>query len=443
MIRWKIAFVALLSSIGLASLLSGQTPRAAQVVAVRAGRLFDSKSGQMAANQVIVIQGERISDVGAADQVKIPAGAQVIDLSQASVMPGFVDGHTHVYDSLSAGGRVNTSVEAWTILAVKEAQTDLRAGFTTLRDLGTHGEGYGDVAVRDAINKGLFDGPRMQVSTRGIGASGSDYIGIPGMLITGGNKNIVGAENAREAVREQVRYGADWIKIFPAGNYSFSPTGELYVEPTFTLEEVQAIVDEAHRHHRKVAAHAYGGEGLRNSVLAGVDTIEHGQALDESEMAMMTQKGLYWDVTGYRYSMPEIEERDRKETGGKYSLPEIFAKTFTAGLGKGVKIMFGSGVDGTPYAHGTQGTEFEWLVRHGMTPAKAIQTATLVDAEVLGWQDRIGSVEKGKYADLVGVSGDPLKDITELQRVKFVMKGGKIIRNDLNGGGTLLSRGEK
>jgi len=158
---------------------------------------------------------------------------------------------------------------------------------------------------------------------------------------------------------------------------------------------------------------------------------------------MMMQKGLYWDVTGYRYSMPEIEERDRKETGGKYSLPAIFAKTFTTGLDKGVKIMFGSGVDGTPYAHGTQGTEFEWLVRHGMTPAKAIQTATLVDAEVLGWQDRIGSVEKGKYADLVGVSGDPLKDITELQRVKFVMKGGKIIRNDLNAGGTLLSRGEK
>ena len=160
MIRWKIAFVALLGSIGLASLLSGQTPRVAQVVAVRAGRLFDSKSGQMLANQVIVIQGERISDVGTADQVKIPAGAQVIDLGQASVMPGFVDGHTHVYDSLAAGGRVNTSVEAWTILAVKEAETDLRAGFTTVRDLGTHGEGYGDVAVRDAINKGLFDGPR-------------------------------------------------------------------------------------------------------------------------------------------------------------------------------------------------------------------------------------------------------------------------------------------
>lgn len=442
MIRSKSILGTCLGIISFAALLCSQTPQA-QIIAVRAGRLFDSKSGQMLANQVIVIQGERISDVGSADQVKIPAGAQVIDLSQASVMPGFVDGHTHVYDSLPAGGRVNTSIEAWTILAVKEAQTDLRAGFTTVRDVGTHGEGYGDVAVRDAINRGLFDGPRMQVSTRGVGASGSDYIGIPGMRITGGNQNISGPAEAREIVREQIRYGADWIKIFPAGNYSFSPTGELYVEPTFTLEEVQAIVDEAHRHHRKVAAHAYGGEGLRNSVIAGVDTIEHGQALDESEMAMMVQKGLYWDVTGYRYSMPEIVERDRKETGGKYSLPAILEKTFTLAQAKGVKIMFGSGVDGTPYAHGTQGTEFEWLVRHGMTPAKAIQTATIVDAEVLGWQDRIGSVEKGKYADLVGVSGDPFKDITELQRIKFVMKGGKVIKNDLNGGGTLLSRGEK
>jgi imidazolonepropionase-like amidohydrolase len=234
--------------------------------------------------------------------------------------------------------------------------------------------------------------------------------------------NIAGPEYAREVVREQIRYGADWIKIFPAGNYSFSPTGELYVEPTFTLEEVQAIVDEAHVTIVKVAANAYGGEGLTNSVLAGVDTIEHGQALDESEMAMMIQKGLYWDVTGYRYSMREIEERDQKETGGK---PSILEKTFTTGLSKGVKIMFGSGADGTPYAHGTQGTEFERLVRHGMTPAKAIQAATLVDAEVLGWQDRIGSLEKGKYADLVGGSGDPLKDITELQRVKFCDEGRK------------------
>jgi imidazolonepropionase-like amidohydrolase len=441
MIRWKSIFGACLGMAGFAALLCSQTPQP-QVIAVRAGRLFDSKAGQMLTNQVIVIQGERISEVGPADQIKVPAGAQVVDLSQASVLPGLVDGHTHVYDTLPAGSRVNTSTESWTLLALKEAQVDLRVGFTTIRDVGTHGEGYGDVDVRDAINKGFFDGPRMQVSTRGIGATGSDYIGVPGIQIRGGNKNIVGADDAREVVREQIRYGADWIKIFPAGNYSFSPAGELYVEPTFTLEEVQAIVDEAHRHHRRVAAHAFGGEGLRNAVVAGVDTIEHGQALDESEMAMMIQKGIYWDVTGYRYSMPEVVERDRKETGGKYSLPAIHEKTFTMGLAKGVKIMFGSGVDGNPYAHGAQATEFEWLARHGMAPAKVIQAATIVDAEMLGWQDRIGTVEKGKYADLVGVSGDPLKDITELGRVKFVMKGGKIIRNELNGG-ALLSRSEK
>jgi imidazolonepropionase-like amidohydrolase len=407
--------------------LSGQPER---LVAIQAGRLFDSKSGQNLLNQVILIKGERIVEVGAADKIQIPAGAQLIDFSHATVLPGLIDGHTHVYDTTSPGNRVTQSVEAWTLLALKEAQTDLRAGFTTIRDVGTHGEGYGDADVRDAINNGLFDGPRMQVSTRGIGASGSDFIGARGVEISGGHKNVAGPDEARQAVREQIRYGADWIKIFPAANYSFSPTGELYVEPTLTLDEVKAIVDEAHRHHRKVAAHAFGGEGLRNSIVAGVDTIEHGQGLNEEEMAMMIQKGIYWDVTGYRYSMPEIIERDRKDTNGQYSISAIHEKAFHMALSKGVKIMFGSGVDGNPYAHGTQVTELDWLVRHGMTPQKVLQAATIVNAEVLGWQDRIGSIEKGKYADLISVPGDPLQDINQLQRVNFVMKGGKVIRND-------------
>lgn len=400
-------------------------------VAVRAGRMFDSKTGQMLNNQVVLIQGERITDVGPEDRVKIPSGAQVIDLSQATVLPGLIDAHTHIYDSLSAGERVNTSKEAWTVLAVKEARTDLRAGFTAARDVGTHGEGYGDVDVRNAINKGLIEGPRLQVATRGIGGSGSDYIGVPGVNLTTGQQSITGPIQAREAVRDQIRYGADLIKIFPAGGYSFSPTGQLFVDPTMTLEEVQAIVEEAHAHHKAVASHAYGGDGLRYSVLAGVDTIEHGQALDESEMQMMIQKGIYWDVTGYRYSLPELVEHDRKATGGKYDLPSIFEKTFQMGLSMGVKMMFGSGVDGEPYAHGDQYTEFEWLVKHGMAPAKTLQLATLVDAQVMGWQSDIGSIEKGKYADLVAVPGDPLKDISEMERVKFVMKGGKVVRNDM------------
>ncbi|HLJ23081.1 MAG TPA: amidohydrolase family protein [Candidatus Acidoferrales bacterium] len=412
-----------------AALHSQAAPQA--LVAVRAGHMFDSKTAQMLNDQVILIQGDRITEAGPADRVKIPEGAKVIDLSQATVLPGLIDAHTHMYDSLSNGARVTTSTEAWTISAVKEVRTDLLAGFTSARDCATHGEGYGDVDVRNAINKGLIEGPRMQVATRGIGGAGSNYIGAPGGNLTGGQQSITGVLQAREAVREQIRYGADLIKIFPAGGYSFSPTGELFVEPMLNLDEVQAIVDEAHRHHKAVASHAYGGDGLRYSVQAGVDTIEHGQALDESEMTMMNQKGIYWDVTGYRYSLPEIVARDRKETGGKYDLPAIFEKTFQMGLAMKVKMMFGSGVDGDPYAHGDQYTEFEWLVKHGLAPAKAIQLATAVDAEAMGWQNEVGSLEKGKYADLVAVSGDPIKDISELQRIKLVMKGGKIVRNDL------------
>jgi imidazolonepropionase-like amidohydrolase len=426
----------LLAVLGTAIPLWAQAPR---VVAVRAGHLFNSKSGQMLTNQVVLIEGERITDVGAADRVQIPSGAQVIDLSQATVLPGLIDAHTHVYSSLSSGARVNMSKEAWTLMAIGNAQTTLRAGFTTVRDVGTHGEGYGDVDVRNAINRGLFEGPRMQVSTRGIGSSGSDYIGTPGTTITAGNQDIHGVDQAREVVREQIHYGADWIKVFPTAGYSFSPDGELFVEPTFTLAELQAIVDEAHRHHRSVAAHSYGGEGLRNSVLAGVDCIEHGQGLDDTEVVMMVQKGIYYDVTGYRYTMPEIAENDRKNTGGKYSIIPIFEKNFKNALSKGVKVVFGSGVDGTagdprssgPYNHGTQALDFIWMVNHGMTPVAAIQSATVVDAEMLGWQDRIGSVEKGKFADMIAVSGNPLKDISELQRIKFVMKGGQVVRNDL------------
>jgi imidazolonepropionase-like amidohydrolase len=427
----------LIALIAMASPLWAQkTP---QVIAVRAGHLFDSKSGQMLTNQVVLINGEKISEVGAADRVQIPSGAQVIDLSQATVVPGLVDAHTHLYSSLSAGGRVNTTKEAWTLMAVENALTTLRAGFTSARDVGTHGEGYGDVDMRNAINRGIIDGPRMQVSTRGVGASGSDYIGSPETTITGGNQTIHGPDNAREVVREQIRYGADWIKVFPTGAYSFGFDGELFVDPTFTLAELQAIVDEAHRHHRKVAAHAYGGEGLKDSILAGVDCIEHGQGLDDSEATMMVQKGIYFDVTGYRYTMPEIVENDRKNTGGKYSIIPIFEKNFKNALARGVKIAWGSGVDGTtgdprssgPLDHGTQAVEFAWLVNHGMTPAASLQAATIVDAQMMGWEDRIGSIEKGKFADLVAVSGDPIKDITEMERVKFVMKGGKVYRNDL------------
>jgi imidazolonepropionase-like amidohydrolase len=435
-------FVGLAALVGLfaaPSFVWSQAAPSSQVTAIRAGRLFDPKSGTNLSNQVVLISGDRITDVGPANRVQVPAGAKVIDLSQATVLPGLVDGHSHVYDSLSAAQRVTTSNEAWTLLAVKEAQVDLKAGFTTMRDLSTHGEGYGDVDVRNAINRGYVQGPRLQVSTKGIGAV-VPTIGVPGITIPGGNETIAGADDARRAVREQIHYGADWIKIFPAADYSFSPTGELWVDPTFTLAEVEAIVDEAHRHHHGVACHAFGGEGLRNCITAGVDTVEHGQDLDDAEIAMMVQKGIYLEPTLYRYSMPEIIEHDKQATGGKYSLPGVQDRRFAVALSKGVKISFGSGVDGTPYAHGLQGLEFQWMVKHGMTPAQAIQSATITSSTMMGWQDKVGTLEKGKFADIVAVSGDPLQDITELQHVKFVMKGGEVIKNEMAGSTLVSSR---
>jgi len=432
--RCRPVLSVLLAILGTATLLYSQNH---EEVAIRAGHLFDSKSGQMLTNQVIVITGDKITDVGS--NVQVPSWAQVIDLSQATVLPGLIDAHTHMFSSLTTGARVNTSKEAWTLMALKNLQVTLRAGFTAARDLGTHGEGYGDVDIRNAINRGTFEGPRLQVATRGISSVGTDNLGAPGAILPEASIMIYSAAEAREAVRNEVHYGADWLKVFPTGAYSFSASGELFVDPTFTLEELQAIVDEAHRHHRKVAVHAYGGEGLRNSIIAGVDCVEHGQGLDDSEVTMMLQKGIYYDVTGYRYTMPEIAENDRKNTGGKYSIIPIFEKNFQNALHRGVKIAVGSGVDGTagdprssgPLVHGTQAVEFTWLVKHGMSPAAAIQAGTMTDAEMMGWQDQIGSIEKGKYADIIAVSGDPLKDITELEHVKFVMKGGAVIKNEL------------
>lgn len=429
MIRLKTLLWASIAGIFcFAPALYAQAPPQA-VIAVRAGKMFDSKAGQMLTGQVVLIQGDRILDVGPEGQVTVPAGAQVIDLSQDTVLPGLIDGHTHIYDTLNP---LTTTKEASAFAAIHNAQVDMRAGFTTLRDLASHGNGYGDVDIRNAFNQGLFDGPRMQVATRGIVATGTDYLGVPGSSLPSASREIHGVEDAREAVREELHYGADWIKVYPVAGWSFSPTGEIFFDPTYTLPELQAIVDETHRHHHKVAAHAYGGEGLRNSIIAGVDTIEHGQGLDDSMVNMMIEKGIYYDPTGVRYTLPVIAEADRKNTGGKYSIIPIFEKNFERAIThKGLKVMFGSGVDGVPYPHGVQGGDFVWLVKHGMTPVAALQAATVVDAEMLGWQDRIGSIEKGKYADLVAVSGDPLQDITEMEHVKFVMKGGKVMRDDL------------
>jgi imidazolonepropionase-like amidohydrolase len=405
-----------------------QCPPAARVIAIRAGRLFDSKTGQMLTSQVVILSGERITEVGPQAQVKIPAGAQVIDLSRATVLPGLIDAHTHMFNTRGPNG----TTEASMLIAVQNVQADLRAGFTTARDMSTHGNGYGDIAIRDAINQGRIDGPRYQVSTRGIvwGATPPNPAAPDNPLASA---VVRSAEEARAAVRDQIAHGADWIKLFPTGAYSFTSAGEAQYLLTYPMPVLQALIDETHRLGKKAACHVYGGQGQKNAILAGCDTIEHAFGLDQEQANMMVQKGLYYDPTFVRYIEPYMDDNDAKNTGGKYRMIPIFEKAVAMAVAaKGMKIMMGSGADGSTYAHGTQALDFEALVKHGgMSPARAIQAGTTVNAEVLGWQSQIGSIDKGKYADLIAVSGDPLADITELQRVKFVMKGGKVIRNEM------------
>lgn len=390
--------------------------------------MFNSKTGQMLTKQVVVLAGERISEVGPESQVKIPAGSQIIDLGQATLLPGLIDAHTHMFNNRGPKG----TTEASMLIAVQNAQADLRAGFTTARDMSSHGNGYGDIAIRDAINQGRFDGPRYQVSTLGIvwGAAPPNPSAPDNPLAS---TVIRSAEEGRAAVREQIAHGADWIKLFPTGAYSFNATGQAQYVVTYPLPVLQALIDETHRLGKKTACHVLGGEGQKNAIVAGCDTIEHAYGLDQEQANMMVAKGLFYDPTLQRYIEPYMDDNDAKSTGGKYRMIPIFEHAVAmAAATKGMKIMVGSGADGSTYAHGTQALDFEMLVKHGgLTPVRALQGGTIINAEALGWQDQIGSIDKGKYADLVAVSGDPLTDITELERVKFVMKAGKVIKNDL------------
>jgi imidazolonepropionase-like amidohydrolase len=395
-------------------------------VAVRAGRLFDSVAGRMLTKQVVLVTGERITEVGPEGQVRIPAGVPVIDLSQATVLPGLIDTHSHIYNQR----RPNWTTERSTLMAIQNAQADLRAGFTAMRDMGSHGNGYGDVDVRNAINWGDIDGPKLQVSGRGIawGAKPADPAVPPNPLASIVVRSV---EDARAAVKEHVDRGVDWIKLYPTGGYSFTPTGEARYVLTYPLPVLQALVDETHRLGKKAACHAFGGDGLEFSIVAGCDSVEHGYGLTQQQLDTMVKKGLAFDPTLVRYTEPYMDDNDAKNTGGKFRMIPIFDKAVAMSVAtKGLKVMVGSGADGSTYPHGTQALDFEALVkRSGMTPARAIQAGTIVNAEVMGWQNDIGSITKGKFADLVAVSGDPLADITELQRVTFVMKGGRVIRD--------------
>ena len=381
-------------------------------IAVRAGRLFDGTE-KFAPNQVILIKGARIVKVGPAERVQVPGDAEVVDLTHATVLPGLIDAHTHVFGNGPdlENQILRDSYQYRTLTALANAQKDLMVGFTTLRDLKTLGAMYSDVDLRNAIQ-----------TTGGFILRGySTDIPLPSPL-----QAVDSPWAAREAVRDQVAHDADLIKLYAAYDFHFTSDGKMVVPPTFTAEEVNAIVDEAHKKGRKVSCHAFGGEGLRNCLNAGVESLEHGVDLEDSDIKLMVQKGIYLVPTLYPYQLDR--ERDMKRHGG-HSVADVSERSFRKAVAQGVKIAFGSGVG--PFPHGTQTKEFEYMVKFGMTSVQAIRAATSEGAQLMGWQDRVGAVEAGKFADLVAVEGDPIADITELERVKFVMNGGHVFKNEL------------
>ncbi len=399
-------------------------------VAIRAGRMFDSLTGTMLAKQVVLIRGQRITDVGPEGSVTIPAGTRVIDLSQATVLPGFIDTHNHF---MTARGKMTGDQSL--LVATKRLRDALENGFTAMKEMTSHGNGYQDATLRDMINLGVVSGPRVQVSGRGIvwggPTPGPRDKPDPELL----NAIVVhNVEEARAAVRFEVDHGVDHIKLYPVGPWKFSPTGDLQFEMTYPLEVMQAMDDEALRLGVKTGSHAYGGEGLQNAITAGHagDSIEHGQGLTQEMCNEMVKKGLFYGPTILEYSHPAIEDADAKNTGGKYDIVPIFKKNVRACIAtKGLVTVFGSGSQGSAWAEGTNALEFSALVKiGGMTPAGALQAGTINAASEMRWKNDVGSITKGKFADIVAVSGDPLADISETERVKFVMKGGEVFRND-------------
>ncbi|HKR01685.1 MAG TPA: amidohydrolase family protein [Pyrinomonadaceae bacterium] len=407
------------------------------LVFIRAGRLVDVRAGRVLENQGILIENDRIKAIGPFDArlSLIPPSACIIDLSKATVLPGLADCHTHVLlqGDITAADYdeqlLKESIPYRTIRATVAARTALMNGFTALRDLETEGAMYADVDVKTAINRGVIPGPRMFVSTRAFSATGmyplSGYSWE--LKMPEGVQIVDGPDNIRRAVREQVKYGADWIKFYADRRY-FMKDGALHSWVNFTDEEMKALVDESHRLGRRVAAHAMGREGIDASLKAGVDSIEHGYGLDEELMDRMIKQGVYWCPTIY-VGVYVAEGRAAAGAPIWLTMRDLEAKAFGVALRKGVKIAFGTDVGGFAWDVNAA-KEFAYMVRYGMTPMQAIQSATIVAADLLERPNDMGALEVGKYADIIAVSGDPLRDVTELERVRFVMKGGEVVKND-------------
>jgi imidazolonepropionase-like amidohydrolase len=401
-------------------------------VAVRAARLLDVRGGKYLERPVVVVLGDRIESVGTA----APADVPLIDLGDRTLLPGLVDAHTHVLlqgDATAAEYNVQILQEypAHRVArAVRAMRISLEHGFTTIRDLETEGAGYDDVALRDAVNEGVIPGPRMRVVGPALSTTGSYPITHfrPDWKFPTGVQICDGAVECRKAVREQISYGTDWVKVYAnTGGLRLTDDGWVDSPPNWTREELDAVVSEAHAHRVKVAAHARSDSGVRVAVAAGVDSIEHGDSIRPEVAAEMARRGIALSPT---LTVADYVAGPRAAEGcavcGK--LPEIHRRSVLNCRRAGVKIVFGTDAGGFPWTEIPQAREFALEVALGMTPIEAIRTATTSAAELLGMSGQIGVVEKGAFADLVAVSGDPLKDVAILQHVDFVMKGGEVVR---------------
>jgi len=427
--RWMAVLVTVA---GLGGTAFAQTA-ANRVVAVRAGKLVDVEAGRVLTDQTIVIEGERIKAVGPTGSLAVPAGAERIDLSGATVLPGLIDAHTHLTGNPYLGGYRGLGVSAMrdALYGARSARVTLQACFTTVRNVGAGS--YGDVALRDAINDGDVPGPRMLVSGPALGIKGGhcDSNLLPPEFNYTSEGVADGPWAARAKVREVVKYGADLIKICATGGVLSK--GDGVGTQQYTEEEMAAIVDEAHKLERKVAAHAHGTAGIKAAIRAGVDSIEHASLIDEEGIRLARQKGTYLVMDIYNDDfilsegekagiLPESLEKERQ-------VGQLQRDNFRKAFQGGATMAFGS--DAGVYPHGDNAKQFFYMVRYGMTPMQAIQAATINGAKLLGLASKVGSVAPGKYADLIAVSGDPMQDVTVLTKVGFVMKGGQVVKSGL------------